>query len=74
MNRIRSTRIGSSLLMGNSIVDKSVNLRNVIDNNQPTEAVLQRIREDHIAQVSVTVVLIGSCTWQRKYVGLGNRG
>ena len=29
---------------------------------------LQRIREDYIAQVSVTVVLIGCCTWQRKYV------
>ena len=56
------------LLMGDNIVDKSVNLGEIIDNNQPTEAVLQRIREDHIAQVSVTVVLIGRCTWQRKYV------
>ena len=56
------------LLMGDNIIDKSVNLEDIIDNNQPTEAVLQRIREDHIAQVSVTVVLIGRCTWQRKYV------
>ena len=31
------------LLMGNNIVDKSVNLGDIIDNNQPTEAVLQRI-------------------------------
>lgn len=55
-------------MMGDNIVDKSVNLGDIIDNNVPSEAVLQRIREDHIAQVSVTVVLIGRCTWQRKYV------
>ena len=55
-------------MMGENIVDKSVDLGDIIDNNLPTEAVLQRIREDHIAQVSVTVVLVGRCTWQRKYV------
>lgn len=55
-------------MMGENIVDKSVNLGDIIDDNRPTEAVLQRIREDHIAQVSVTIVLIGRCTWQRKYV------
>ena len=55
-------------MMGDNIVDRSVDLGDIIDNNLPTEAVLQRIREDHIAQVSVTVVLIGRCTWQRKYV------
>ena len=55
-------------IMGSHIVDKSVNLGDIIDDNRPTEAVLQRIREDYIAQVSVTVVLIGRCTWQRKYV------
>ena len=56
------------LLMGDNIIDKSVNIADIIDNKQPTEAVLQRIREDHIAQVSVTVVVIGRCTWQRQYV------
>ena len=55
-------------MMGDNIVDKSVDLGDIIDDNLPTEAVLQDIREDHIAQVSVTVVLIGCCTWQRKYV------
>ncbi|MDE2838673.1 MAG: TIR domain-containing protein [Chloroflexota bacterium] len=55
-------------MMGDNIVDKSVDLGDIIDDNLPTEAVLQRIREDHIAQVSVTIVLIGPCTWQRKYV------
>ena len=56
------------LLMGDNIINKSVSLGDIIGNKQPTEAVLQRIREDHIAQVSVTIVLIGRCTWQRKYV------
>ncbi len=55
-------------MMGDNIIDKSVELGDIIDNNLPSEAVLQRIREDYIAQVSVTVVLIGPCTWQRKYV------
>ena len=55
-------------IMGDNIVDKSVYIGDIADANQPTEATLQRIREDHIAQVSVTVVLIGQCTWQRKYV------
>ena len=55
-------------MMGDNIIDKSVNIGAIDDNNLPTEATLQRIREDYIAQVSVTVVLIGCCTWQRKYV------
>ena len=55
-------------MMGDNFVDKSVDLGDIIDNNLPTEAVLQRIREEHISQVSVTIVLIGRCTWQRKYV------
>ena len=55
-------------MMGDNIIDKSVDLGDIIDHNLPTEAVLQEIRADHIAQVSVTVVLIGRCTWQRKYV------
>ena len=55
-------------MMGDNIVDRSVDLGDIIDNNLPSEAVLQRIREDYIAQVSVTVVLLGRCTWQRKYV------
>ena len=55
-------------MMGDNIIDKSVDLGDIIDRNRPTEAVLQRIREDYISQVSVTIVLIGGCTWQRKYV------
>ena len=55
-------------MMGDTIVDKSVDLGDIIDQNQPTEATLQDIREEYIAQASVTVALIGPCTWQRKYV------
>lgn len=55
-------------LMGDNIIDKSVNIGEIDDNSPPTEATLQRIREDYIALASVTVVLIGRCTWQRKYV------
>ena len=55
-------------MMGNNIIDKSVDLGGIIDQNQPTEATLQHIREEYISQASVTVVLIGPCTWQRKYV------
>ena len=55
-------------MMGNNIVDMSVDIGDISDTNRPTEATLQRIREDYIAQASVTVVLIGRCTWQRKFV------
>ena len=54
-------------MMGTNIIDRSVNVGAIDDNNLPTDATLQRIREDYIAPVSV-VVLIGPCTWQRKYV------
>ena len=55
-------------MMGTRIVDKSVNIGDIEGNNPPTEATLQRIRERYIATASVTVVLIGQCTWKRKYV------
>lgn len=64
----QADKIRFTNLMRGKMVDLSVNLGDIIGQNQPTEAVLQRIREDHIAQVSVTVVLIGRCTWKRKYV------
>ena len=55
-------------MMGSHIVDKSVNIGDIDDGNAPTEATLQIIRERFIANSSVTVVLIGRCTWRRKYV------
>ena len=55
-------------MLGDSIIDRSVNIGDIPGPNPPTEATLQQIREEFIAQVSVTVVLIGRCTWQRKFV------
>ena len=55
-------------MMGDNIVDKSVDLGDIPDGHPPTESTLQRIREEFIAQASVTMVLIGPCTWKRKYV------
>ena len=55
-------------MMGDRIVDWSVNIEDIADNSSPTADTLRRIREERLAQATVTVVLIGPCTWQRKYV------
>ena len=54
--------------MGNRIIDKSVNTRDVDDTDLVPDRVLQIIRDEYIRDASVTIVLIGPCTWQRKYV------
>lgn len=55
-------------MMGDKIVDWSVNIGDIADNSPPTADTLRRIREEYISEATVTVVLIGPCTWQRKYV------
>ena len=55
-------------MMGDRIVNRSVNIGDIADNSPPTADTLRRIREEHISQATVTVVLIGRSTWQRKYV------
>jgi hypothetical protein len=37
-------------------------------NSGDTDYVMRRIREDKVAGTSCTVVLIGKCTWARRYV------
>ena len=54
-------------MMGYDIVDKSVGYGN-IDDTASDDTILRHIREGFIADATVTVVLIGPCTWQRKYV------
>ena len=54
-------------MMGDDIVDKSVEDGD-IDPKFKTETTRQKIRDDFIADATVTVVLIGPCTWQRKHV------
>ena len=50
------------------IIDKSVNTGNIDDADIKVATVRQKIREDYIADSTVTVVLIGPRTWQRKHV------
>ena len=55
-------------LFGDDIVDKSVVIGKIDDANQPVERTRQQIREEYMSEATVTVVLIGRCTWQRKHV------
>lgn len=55
-------------LLEHSIVDRSLQHGGIDSHGLSTEALFQSIREDYIADATVTVVLIGHCTWQRKYV------
>lgn len=54
-------------MMGGNIVDKSVEDGDINPSNS-TDYTRQVIRDDFIADATVTVVLIGRCTWQRKHV------
>jgi len=49
------------------IVSRSVQ-ENDISNNVSTETVRQKIRDEYLRDSTVTVVLIGANTWQRKHV------
>ena len=55
-------------MMGEDIVDESVELGDIDDRNTSTETIRQRIRDNFIRDATVTIVLIGPCTWQRKHV------
>ena len=55
-------------MMEGNVVDKSVEDGDIDDQNMKTATVRQKIRDDFIADATVTVVLIGPCTWQRKHV------
>jgi hypothetical protein len=39
-----------------------------IDPNLPTDTIRQKIRDQYLRDTSVTVVLIGAQTWQRKHI------
>ena len=53
--------------MGSDIVDRSVEDGD-IDPHLTTDTIREKIRDEFIADATVTVVLIGRCTWQRKHV------
>ena len=54
-------------MMGDSIVDKSIEDGDIGD-GLVVDTIRRKIRDSFIADATVTVVLIGSCTWQRKHV------
>lgn len=53
---------------GSEFIDKSVGDGDIDDGYLSTETIRQKIRDDFIRDATVTVVLIGPCTWQRKHV------
>ena len=55
-------------MMGKRIVDRSVKLGNIDDKNIKTATIRQKIRDNYIRDATVTIVLIGPETWQRKHV------
>ena len=54
-------------MLNNHIVDKSVGDGDIDKNLHPDES-RRQIRDDFIADATVTVVLVGCCTWQRMHV------
>lgn len=55
-------------MMGKRIVDRSVDTGNIDDTGLKTTRVRQIIRDQYIRDATVTIVLIGPRTWQRKHV------
>ena len=55
-------------MMGDSIVNVSVDEDDIDDTDLVAETIRREIRDGYIRQASVTVVLIGPCTWQRMHV------
>ena len=55
-------------LMKGRIIDESVDTHDIDDTNNKTAAIRRIIRDDYIRDATVTVVLIGKETWQRKHV------
>ena len=49
-------------------VDKSVREGDIQEQGLHLDEIRRIIRDEHIADATVTIVLIGRCTWQRKHV------
>ena len=54
--------------LANDMVDKSVHERDIDDRNIKTATIRQKIRDDFIADATVTIVLVGPETYTRKHV------
>ena len=55
-------------MLGNRIVDRSVGDGDIATKGVKVAEIYRQVREGFIADATVTVVLVGCCTWQRKYV------
>ena len=55
-------------MMVKRIVDRSVDTGNIDDTGLKTATVRQKIRDEYIRDATVTIVLLGPHTWQRKHV------
>ena len=57
-------------MMQGYILDKSVDTGDIVRCNLPLDEVRRRIRDVYIADATVTVVLIGFCTWYSINLGI----
>jgi len=55
-------------MMGTRVVDRSVDTGGIDDTGLKTATVRQKIRDEYVRDATVTIVLIGPRTWQRKHV------
>ena len=55
-------------LMRGRMLDRSVDTGSIDDTGRKTDTIRNKIRDEYIRDATVTVVLIGPCTWQRKHV------
>ena len=55
-------------MMDTDIIDKSVGDGDIDDDRLTTDTIRGKIRDEFIRDATVTVVLVGRCTWQRKHV------
>ena len=49
-------------------IDMSVRQDEIQEDGLPLDEISRIIRDDHIADATVAIVLIGKCSWQRKHV------
>ena len=49
-------------------IDMSVRQDDIQEEGLPLDEIRRIIRDDHIADATVAIVLIGKCAWQRKHV------
>ena len=53
---------------GSGFIRRGMEMTDDIINSNDTDYVMKRIRELYLKDSTVTIVLIGKCTWARKYV------